>query len=887
MLERSRLEQRRAVEGRLTIFFGAAPGVGKTYAMLEEARRLYGQGADVVVGYVEPHARAETVALTIGLEILPPRIVNYKGRGLAELDLDAMLARRPTIAVVDELAHTNPPESKFRKRHEDVKALLDAGIHVLTTLNVQHLESLSDVVSQITGVRVQETVPDSIFDDADEVKLVDVPPDTLLERLRQGRVYSSEVTQTAVEEFFRKGNLTALRELALRRTAQWVDRQMRSYREEHGIERVWPTHERLLVGVGAGVGSVSVLRAAKRLAVGLKADWIAVRVSTPRDLRQPASARERLLQNLKLAEELGAEVVHLSGSAVAESIVGYARDRNASKILVGRKRHLGGLDWIGGSIASDLLRLAEGIEVVVVQESESEPAPHVPRRSQPAPTWRPYGTSVAIVSVCTAVAALMSPRFDLTNIAMVYLLGVVIAAAVTGRLPAVVASVLSVAAFDFFFVPPRLTFAVADSQYLITFVVMLCVALTISTLMVRVRQQAEDALVRERRTAALYLVSRELSAARDRAQVLEIAMRHLSELLRLNITFLLPDSAGALTPPQLECATFSLEEIDQGAARWAFDRGQLSGAGTSTLPGSRALFLPLQTAHGRIGVLGVETRSAEPLPAHQLHLLETLSHQIALALERLRLLDESQDARVSMEAERLRAALLSTVSHDLRTPLSVIAGTASALLEEKPAVEASEQRRMLESIAEESARLNRLIDNLVFATRVESRSVVLQKDWVAVEDLVSSATRRFQERASDRPVRAYLPPDLPLVRADAILLEQVLINLLENALRHTPEGSLIEISAWSSGPSIFVKVQDEGPGLPPGEEHRVFDRFFTRVRRGTSPGLGLGLYICRGIIEAHGGRIWCENVPSGGAAFLFSIPRPEEPPAASETVGSL
>ena len=884
-LRQAKEHERRQARGKLKIFFGAAPGVGKTYAMLEEARRLFAQGGDVVIGYVEPHRRAETSILLLGLEILAPKEAEYRGAALQEFDLAAALARRPAILIVDELAHTNIPGSRHPKRYQDVQALLDAGLDVFTTLNVQHLESLNDVVEKITGVTVRETIPDSMFDEADEVELVDLPPDALLERLREGKVYIPEVARTATESFFRKGNLTALRELALRRTAQWVDAQMHTYRREHGIAKGWPASERILVGIGDDALSAQVLRAAARLALGLRADLIAAYVETPIDLRAAAPARERLLQTLRLAESLGAETVTLHGLVVSEEILKVARSRNVSKVVIGKSRRPRWLERWLGSTASEVIRESGELDVVVVQGEEGgapatgadpsaassdsgAPARATPRRNR----WRDYGIATTIVLVVTALATLMVPRVALANVVMVYLLGVIVASVTCGRGASIFASVLSVAAFDFFFVPPALTFAISDSQYLITFAVMLIVALLSSNLTHRIREQAEQARARERRTAALYSLSRELAAARSEEEVIEAGARHLRDTFDVGAALLLPGDEGKLSVAAADRTAFQLEDVDMGAAQWAFERRQIAGRGTATLPAARALYFPLFASQGNVGSLGVKPRGEAPFSANQIHQMETFVNQIALALERTRLIRETQQSQLRTETERLRNALLTSVSHDLRTPLSVITGAAGTLLESGAQLDDPTRRSLAESIVEEGARLNQIISNLVFATRLESGTVQPKKDWIAVEEIVGSALRRMRERLRTRALKTYLSAELPLVRADAVLLELVIVNLLENAIQYTPEASQIEISAWKREGAVVIEIADHGPGLRTGEEQRVFERFYRGAGGRGASGLGLGLYICRGIVEAHRGRIWSENRPGGGASFLLALP---------------
>lgn len=632
LLALANAEEERARRGRLKVFFGATAGVGKTFAMLEAARELKRRGLDVVVGWVDTHGRAETEALLEGLEVLPPRVEEHRGVRLREFDLDAALARRPAVILVDELAHANAPGSLHAKRWQDVEELLAAGLDVYTAFNVQHLESLNDLVGKITGVAVRETVPDAVFEGADQVELIDLPPEDLLKRLQEGKVYMPETAARAAEGFFRPGNLIALRELALRKTAERVEAQMQRYRELHGVAETWPIAERLLVAVGSGPTAARLVRAARRLAERLRAEWVAVHVETPAELRLPEKERDRLWQTLRLAETLGAETVVLSGEEPAAEILRYARRRNASQIVVGKPLHARWKDVLFGSVRD---RLARGGIDVYVLSGDPEPGWPVPAR-KPSPRSRPggYAAAVLVTAVTTGISHLIHPEFEEANLVMLFLLGVIWVAARYGRGPSVLASVLSVAAFDFFFVRPYLTLAISDTEYLLTFAVMLITALLISSLTVRLRRQAEAADLRERRTAALYAMSRELAAARDLDEVLAAAVRHIHSVFLSQVLLLLPDEQGHVTERAGESVTFLLDAREQAVAQWAFDHGRMAGKTTATLPAAKGLYLPLKTSRGAVGVLGVHPADPGLLKSpEQLHLLEAFADQIALAVD--------------------------------------------------------------------------------------------------------------------------------------------------------------------------------------------------------------------------------------------------------------
>jgi two-component system sensor histidine kinase KdpD len=878
LLARANEEEARKTRGRLKLFFGAAAGVGKTYAMLEAAGELKADGIDVVVGYVETHGRAETEALLEGLEILPPRLVPYRGTTLREFDLDAALLRRPAVILVDELAHSNGEGSRHAKRWQDVLELLDAGINVYTAVNVQHLESLNDLVAKITGVVVRETVPDSVLDRADEIELVDLPPDELIQRLQEGKVYLAEQAQEAMRSFFRKGNLIALRELALRRTADRVDAQMQAYMRDHAIAKTWPVAERVLVCISPSPHAGQLVRAGRRLATRLGSEWIVAFVETPAAAKLQQADRDRVVQTLRLAEQLGAETVTLPGSTMSEEILAYARARNVSKIVIGKPARTLWKRIVLGSIVDALVRGSGEIDIYVVSADKEAAAPKPARRRPEQTDWPGYTEAVGAVAACCGIAWLMFPHFGLSNLIMVYLLGVVAVAARNGRGPTILASVLSVATFDFFFVPPYFSFVVSDTQYLVTFAVMLVVALVISGLTVRIRAQADAARHRERRTAALYAMSRELASTRGVDDLLAIAIRHIVDVFPAEVSVLLPDATGRVAARFVPAATLATDTTEQAVAQWVFEHRELAGRGTATLPGAAALHVPLLGSRGAVGVLGVKPADAHAFDSpEQLHLLETFANQTALAIERGALAEEAQASQVRMETERLRNSLLSSVSHDLRTPLATITGAATTILESGARLDQRTQQELLESVRDEADRLNRLVQNLLEMTRLESGALQLHKDWHPVEEVVGAALGRLSKSLGTRRVTVNIPPDLPLVKIDDVLIEQVFVNLLDNAVKYTPPDSPIRIIVTATDQSVTAEVADHGPGLPKGQEARVFEKFHRAAPDGKR-GAGLGLAICRGIILAHGGRIWAHNLPEGGVAFLFTLPLTDAPP---------
>jgi two-component system, OmpR family, sensor histidine kinase KdpD len=879
LLQQVRAEEARAQRGHLKIFFGASPGVGKTFAMLEAARLKRGAGQDVVIGVVETHGREDTRRLLEGIEVLPRRRFDYLGTVLEEFDLDAALARRPALLLVDELAHTNAPGARHAKRWQDVEELLAGGIDVWSTLNVQHLESLNDVVAQITGVAVRETVPDSMLERADEVELVDLSPDVLQQRLREGKVYVPDQAAHALERFFRLGNLIALRELALRRTAERVDAQMRGYMQAEGIRETWPAGDRLLVCVGANPATARIVRAARRMAAGLRADWVAVYVETPAHTRLSRADQDAIAQNLSLAEQLGAQTVTLSGHSVSEEVLAYARDHNINRILVGKPTHSRWRDRLRGSVLDELVRGSGAIDVYVITGDADEGRPRPVLGPAPQAMLRDYLGAVGVVAVATGVSLLARAHVQSTDIAMIFLLAVVVASSRLPQRASLLACFLSIAAFDFCFVPPYYTFAVSDVRYILTFGVMLVISLVMSRLTTRIREQAVAAREREERTAALYAMTGELAAERNAADMIRTATRHLRNTFGSDVLLFTLGDDGRL---ELDPAAGAppVDEKELSIALWVYDHGQLAGAGTATLPATEWLYLPLMASGRTLGVIGIRApdprRFQDPI---RRQLLETFSGQVAASLERVRLAGASQRAKLETEAERLRTALLSSLSHDLRTPLAGIEGAASSLLQDGGAQTPSARRELAQTIVEESRRMTRLVANLLEMVRLESGALQVQKEWQPLEEVVGVALIRLDERLAGRAVTTTLPPDLPLLPIDGLLIEQVLINLIENALKYTPPETPIDISARLGDREVIVEVADRGPGLPGGEEGRIFEKFYRARDQGHAGGAGLGLTICRGIVTAHGGRIWAENRPGGGAAFRFSLPLTGPPPS--------
>ena len=871
LLARVRAEEVKQKRGKLKIFFGMAPGVGKTYAMLQAARRAATEQVDVIVGYVEPHARPETHALVLGLDLMPRRIVNYRGKTTEEFDLEAAIARKPQLILVDELAHSNAEGSTHPKRWQDIEDLLAAGIDVYTTLNVQHLESLNDVVAQVTSIPVRETVPDHVFEQADEVELVDLAPDDLIERLREGKVYVSAQASRAIENFFRKGNLFALRELALRKTAERVNEQAIDYRQQHDVSKIWAISERLLVCVGPSPASARLVRATRRMAASLRAPWVALHVELEHGKVLSPADQTRLEANLRLAEELGASVETAFGIDFAESVIKYAHHHNITKIVVGKSRIPKWQELLRGAFVNDLIRHSGDIDIYVISgESEGPGATKHVAEKKPF-QWTPYLGAVVAVATCTLVGFGLFQLVAATNLAMVYLACVVVVSLILGRGPSVLATILSVAAFDFFFVYPYNTFAVADTQYVITFSVMLVTGLVISELASRVHLQTNAIREREHRTAALFALSRELTRLPTLATVAQATRRILREALDVQSWIIIRHQDGTLVPADVTDGNAPPQK-HEGVIRWVFDHKRPAGHGTDTLPGTEGTYLPLLGADGLVGVIGVQPLSPDSrLTISQMKLFEAFAGQVAIAFERCNLAIEAEHVRLQMETERLRNTLLSAVSHDLRTPLTGITGAASLLVDGNDQLTNESRRDLANSILDESDRLNRLVANLLDMTRLEAGAIQLQPVLQPLEEVVGVVLSRLERQLRHHPVTTNLPADLPPAMIDGLLIQQVLINLLDNAVKFSPPGTPIDLSSYVQKNELVVEVADRGPGVPPGEAERIFEKFY-RIEGHSSTGTGIGLSICRSIIEMHHGRICAENRPGGGAIFRFFLP---------------
>jgi two-component system, OmpR family, sensor histidine kinase KdpD len=873
LLAQIRQDEQRETRGKLRIYFGSSAGVGKTYAMLVAARKLATEGVDVLAGVVETHGRSETAAMLLGLPQLPPALIDYRGRRLSEFDLDGALARKPELILIDELAHSNVPGSRHPKRWQDVEEILAACIDVYSTLNVQHLESLNDVVGGITGIVVHETLPDTFFDRADEVLLVDTTADELIERLAAGKVYLPAQAERAAKNFFRKGNLMALRELALRRTADRVEEDVQAWRSDRSIAQVWKTEGALLCAIGPHEGAEHVVRSTARLAQQLAVTWHAVYVETPALQRLDGARREGILRTVKLAQELGASTAVLSGQDVAQALVAHARTNNLSKLVLGTRQGASwwprrGLGQVVAGMAPDIDR----IEVGHPQKSRPASAPPSPAPDDGGGSWtalRPYLWATAVCGSTTLLTHLLVPYFDLANIVMVFLLAVVGVGVWFGRGPAVLAAFVNVAAFDYFFVQPRLSFAVSDVQYLLTFAVMLVVGLVTGQLTAGLRFQARVATHREARSRALFEAARDLSNMLTVEQAVDVACKVVGREFHAQVVVYAVDAADRLQPP---ADADTAQGLDLGTAQWALDHELPAGLGTDTLAGSAWLYLPLKATMRTRGVLAV--RPEEPrflLVPEQRQQLQTFAALTAMALERVHYVDVARSATVQMESERLRNSLLSALSHDLRTPLSALVGLADTLAISQPALGPT-QASLVAAIGERTRRMTDMVTNLLDMARIQSGAIRVRMEWQSIEEIIGSALKSTHGALGQRRVSVHIDPAVPLVECDDVLIERVLANLLENAAKYTLPQSPVEIDVRPVDGEVRVSVRDHGPGVPQGQEESIFEKFTRGDGESATPGMGLGLAICRAIVEAHRGRISVEPAGRGGATFIFTLP---------------
>ncbi|MBR0699827.1 sensor histidine kinase KdpD [Bradyrhizobium diazoefficiens] len=876
---------RREESGKLKIFVGAAPGVGKTYEMLQSAHAKRKAGIDVVVGFVETHGRAETEALVRGLEVVPRKRLEYRGQIVEEMDLDAVIARRPQIALVDELAHTNAAGSRHPKRYLDVEELLSHGIDVYTAVNIQHIESLNDVVAQITHVRVRETVPDSAFDRADAIELIDLTPDDLIQRLKEGKVYVPRQAERALEHYFSPGNLTALRELALRRTAERVDEQLLTHMQANAISGPWAAGERILVCVSEDPRAAGLVRYTKRLADRLHAPFTALSIETRRSLQLSDEERDRLADTLRLAESLGGEALTIPavGRRIADDVVNFAQGNNVTQIVIGKSTRSRWFELTRGSVVHDLVRRAGNISVHVIPgdelpaEDASKTAVQTAARSEPFDA-RPYLYALGIVLIGLGAAKLIQPYVGIENVDLVLLTSVVAVAVRYGLWPSLLATVAASLCYNFFFIPPIYTFTITDPTNVAAFFLFMVVAMLVSNVAARVRIQADTATGRIRMTEQLHAFSRKLAGTATLDDVLWATAYQIALMLKVRVVLLLPED-GLLTVKSGYPPEDDLDQADLAAANWAWSNDRPAGRGSDTLPGAKRLFLPMRTGRGPIGVIGIDNDRTGPLlTPDQRRLLDALVDQGALAIERVLLVEDMDRVKRTVESERLRSALLTSISHDLKTPLASVLGAASTMRDLAGALSDTEKRDLLATVIDESERLNRFIANLLDMTKLESGAIVPNTALHDLGEIVGSALRRAAKILGGHKVELILAADLPMLQLDAVLFEQVLFNLLDNAAKYSPPNTTVSIRSRRDRDHVVLEIVDEGAGIPPDELESVFDKFY-RVQKGdhVRPGTGLGLAISRGFVEAMRGTISAANRSErSGAVLTIRLPVPAE-----------
>jgi two-component system, OmpR family, sensor histidine kinase KdpD len=886
--------------GKLTIYLGSAAGVGKTYSMLEAARERKTNGADVVIGWIETHGRKETERLTEGLERIPPMSLDYMDKMFQELDLDAVIMRKPELVIVDELAHTNIHGARHARRFQDVEELLEAGMNVYTTLNIQHVESLNDLVAQITGIVVSETLPDRIVEKADFIRLIDISTDELINRLKEGKVYVPAQAEQALRKFFRPGNLNALRELAMRFAARRVDREINEYMRAHHIEGPWPVAGNVMVCVTASPSSAQLIRAAFQLATGLRSEWIAVHVEAKR-WHIPRGEREtaRLDRNIRMAEELGAKTFTVVGDDLIREILELARVHNVSALVMGKPRHNRLWDFIYGSVVDELVRRGVGLNIYVIQTGETpDPATVIMTRSAAADriNWKHYAGSLLMVGLVTLFGWYFREELNPINIAFLYLLPVVLSASWWGKWPSFCAALCGVALLDYLFIPPFFTFTVDDFKYLLSFVIFLIVAFAISVKTEQLRTEADSARMREKSSRTLYEFGSRIAGVLDLGTIARELCMQISETLEREAVVLFPGARSELevsashnplstggrgerSPSEgmeagrTETGKTSLDGSAMAVAAWAYKNAKVAGKSTETLSECPYLFLPLLAKGKAEGVLGVNIGDVHLHP-EQRRLLETWVRLAAIVIERVKLEETAHEAALLVESERLHTALFNSLSHELKTPLSSIMGSISTLIEAEVIYSPEQKRQLLDEIRSGALRLNRVVVNLLDTARIESGMLELKTDSGDIEDIIGAALRHMKDQLKSAKIEVNIPADLAFIRGDSVLIELVLINLIDNSLKFSrPEGTIC-ISSIDADEKVRISVADEGKGIPESEIGRIFDKFYRgRHDESDAGGSGLGLSICKAIVELHGGTIWAENRAQGGAVIHFTIPK--------------
>nr|WP_279233285.1 sensor histidine kinase KdpD [Hathewaya massiliensis] len=886
LLNQVNKEEDQSIRGKLKIFFGYSAGVGKSYAMLREAHDLKKDGKDVVIGYIEPHARPETMALLEGLEIIEPKTINYKGIILKEFDLDKALVRKPEIILVDELAHSNVTTERHRKRWQDIEELLDMGIDVYTTLNVQHIESLNDIVESITHVFVRETIPDKIFDNADKVELIDIEPTELLKRFSEGKIYSREQTKKAFKNFFTMNNLFALREIALRRTADRVNYEVESVRLSKGQITVVPTADSILACIGNSSSSSRIIRTAARMAEAHHSKWIALYVETTKSQKLSKEEKEKLTANFNLAEELGGEIVTLYGDNIAEQIIEYAKFRNVTKIIISKNhRKLNNFfNFYAKDIVDNIMDSNSYIDVYVIPNSTHNKKISrlkLRERINYKISFKEVLISILIMLITTITSIIFDRLgFSEANVIMIFILGVIIVhIETTGYTLGIICSTLGITIFNYFFTEPRYSLEFFDKSYLATFPIMLAVTFIIGTLTNKIQKEARNSSLREKRTQSLYRVSRKLLSATCTADVVVIGIKYMSRLLERNVVCYLVKENKLSTPFIYNLDKKGKNDIilnneEEAAAHWTFLNDKESGAGTNTFYGLKGYYMPLKSQGKILGVIGISCANGILQP-EQKFIFETVASQISIALHREILSEIQKNSKLEIESERLRSSLLRSISHDLRSPLAGIKGSVSTIIENGKLISKEKNEELLQGIYDDTEWLIRLVENLLSMTKFDEGKVEIKKSMELVEEVVYEVVQRTSKQCKDHKIKITIPADVIMAPMDGALMEQVLINLIDNSLKFTKSNSTIEIKAYEENKKVFFEVIDEGTGISKEILPYIFERFFTNGSdiSDSRRGVGLGLAICRSIVEAHGGEITAFNRKEGGAIFRFYIPK--------------
>jgi len=870
LLAQAEEEERRKKLGKLKIFFGAAPGVGKTHSMLSEALAKRAEGLDVVIGVVESHERAEIKELIKKFEVIPRFTLEYRGKQLQEFDLDSAIKRAPALMLVDEMAHTNIPGVRHSKRWQDINELLERGITVYTTLNVQHIESLNDVIKQITGITVHETVPDSILETADSIELVDLPPEDLLKRLAEGKIYIPRQAELAVRHFFRKSNLSALRELALRFTAERVNAQVQSERRDLAEQDIWPTSERILVCLDHTPFSIKLIRTAKRMSASFRTEWQAVYVDSPR-IHISEEERQNAIQNLRFAEQMGAETSILMGYDIVDEIIQFAKTHNITKLIIGKMVRPRWHQFLFKDLSDQLIRNSGSIDVYIITTEKSQP--HVKRESTPVArplAWKEYTIGIVTSIVATILTLFIYPFTKQTNIILIYLLSMIFVATRGNLAASILTFMLSFFAYVLIFAKEPFFVVITSTEFIVIWSISFIVTYFITQLALLAKHQLKTTQLQERRNYTLYHLSRALASHRGDESLLQVAAQHIADVFESKVFILTPDPSGHLIARTTQGDVIDLDMKERSIAQWAFDLGQMAGLGTTTLPFTPALYYPLRGSSGKIAMLRIQPNNPKSFIApEQLHLLETCARQATLAIEVDRLQEEVRKSELEIEVNGLRSILLTSISNELQIPLSDIQKILKRIIQNLSQINLQESADTIQKYTDQ---LNRLIEHLVQTLQLEAGVIELKKEPYSLEKIIKSALNKSSNIIKNKPLFLHIPGDLPLIPCDKNLIMKVIVNLIENAVKYTSIETPLDVLAKLKDHWVTVSIADKGDGILSEDVERIFDKFYRGQIPPKNTGAGLGLFICRSIVQLHGGKIWAESRPGGGTVFTFVLP---------------